>query len=429
MNLTRTRVRFAPTGVFHKRVILTAYSSLSVCGNGIRLFFAVTALVSASLFSCSNPYRGVSPEIARLARRSVSGQEPQRAAELHQMTESIDPRHREGMAYLLAYMPERDLAAMECGLIKENIEYAYRARDRYAWCRDLPDDIFFNEVLPYHVADEKRMSWRPELFDLTFDIADPESDLRTAVDSLCRRIKGLTGVRYTDRLPKENLSSAETIELGGGGSTALAILMVSAFRSAGIPARMAGTPMWSDHDGHYSWAEVWIDGGWHFVDYFSDNIDDTWFLERAGQTEKSDPSHWIYAATYAPGNRHFPLAWNDACRDLHAIDVTDRYIKEYKRAGLSKNDGIEVSIRMYGSKAYPPEADDRVAVKVRLVLGDSCVAQGVTASAERDVNDRLVLNAPCKGNYAIEWMRDTTVMRRMVRVDGEKPVDVALFME
>ncbi len=394
----------------------------------MRRFLAVATLAAVSLLSCSNPYRGVPADIARMARRSVSRQEPQRAVELHQMTESIDPNHREGMAYLLAYMSDDDLASMDCSLIKENIEYAYKARDRYAWCRNLPDGIFFNEVLPYCVADEKRMSWRPQLFELTSDITDPSSDLRTAADSLCSRLKNLTGVRYTNTLPKENLSPTETMKLGSGGSTALAILMVSAFRSAGIPSRLAGTPMWSEHDGHYSWAEVWFDGEWHFVDYFADRIDDTWFLERAGQTEKSDPSHWIYAASYAPGKRHFPLAWNEGYDGIHAIDATDRYIKEYKRAGLSKSDGIDVSVRMYGHNSYPPEADDRVAVNVRLMLGDSCVAKGVTASAERDVNDRLTLNAPTEGYYTLEWMHDTTVVRRIIRVE-EEPIDVTLFLE
>ncbi len=402
------------------------YDSLSA-RLGFKILLTTAVIVAMSLHSCSNPYRGVPADIARLARRAVAGQEPQRAAELHQMTECIDPRYREGMAYLLAYMPDDDLARMDCDLISENIEYAYRARDTYEWCRNLPDEIFFNEVLPYYVADEKRMSWRPQLFELTCGITDAAADLRTAADSMCSRIRSLSGVRYTNTLPKESLSPAETLELGSGGSTALAILMVSAFRSAGIPARLAGTPMWSDHDGHYSWAEVWIDGAWHFVDYFAKGIDDTWFLERAGQTEKSDPSHWIYAATYAPGKRHFPLAWNESYRDLHAIDVTDRYIKEYKRAGLSKSDGTEVAVRMYGRQTNRPEADDRVAVKVRLMLGDSCVAQGVTASAERDINDRLVFNVTDKGYYSIEWMRDTTAVRRVIRVD-EEPLDVALFL-
>ena len=388
---------------------------------------AITALVAASLLSCSNPYRGVPSQVANLAVRAVLRQEPQRAAQLHQMVESIEPRYREGMAYLLAYMSDDDLAAMDCDLMKENVEYAYKARDRYAWCRDLPDEIFFNEVLPHCVADEKRMSWRPQLFALTCDVAAPSSDLRTAADSMSMRLRALVGVRYSDRLPKENLSPAETMELGAGGSTALAILMVSAFRSAGIPARLAGTPMWSDNDGHYCWVEVWVDGRWHFVDYFTDRMDRTWFLERAGQTEKSDPSHWIYVSTYAPGKRHFPLAWNQGYEGVHAIDATDRYINEYRRAGLTKSEGIGVNIRMYsGLSSY--EADDRVAVEVSLMLGDSCVAQGVTASADRDINDYLTLNVRDKGLYHVMWMRDTVAVMHPVYVEDDN-VDVTLSFE
>ncbi len=62
------------------------------------------------------------------------------------------------------------------------------------------------------------------------------------------------------------------------------------------------------------------------------------------------------------------------------------------------------------------------------MLGDSCVAKGVTASAERDVNDRLTLNAPTEGYYTLEWMHDTTVVRRIIRVE-EEPIDVTLFLE
>ena len=106
------------------------------------------------------------------------------------MTESIDPNHREGMAYLLAYMSDDDLASMDCSLYKgEHRNMPTRHATGTHGAATFPDGIFFNEVLPYCVADEKRMSWRPQLFELTSDITDPSSDLRTAADSLCSRLK------------------------------------------------------------------------------------------------------------------------------------------------------------------------------------------------------------------------------------------------
>jgi transglutaminase-like putative cysteine protease len=39
---------------------------------------------------------------------------------------------------------------------------------------------------------------------------------------------------------------------------------VDACRSVGIPARVAGTPMWTNMRGNHTWVEVW-DRDWHFI--------------------------------------------------------------------------------------------------------------------------------------------------------------------
>ena len=69
-------------------------------------------------------------------------------------------------SFLVAYMPQGDRDTMRLDLLRENVEYAYRARAEYPWTRALPDSVFLNDVLPYAVVDEVRDSWRPDFYPL-----------------------------------------------------------------------------------------------------------------------------------------------------------------------------------------------------------------------------------------------------------------------
>ena len=72
---------------------------------------------------------------------------------------------KEGMAFLISYMPKKDLTTLKASFLLENAEYAYKARARYSWCKSLPDSIFFNEVLPYSNVAETRDPWRKDFFE------------------------------------------------------------------------------------------------------------------------------------------------------------------------------------------------------------------------------------------------------------------------
>ncbi|HOR30291.1 MAG TPA: transglutaminase domain-containing protein, partial [Candidatus Syntrophosphaera thermopropionivorans] len=57
------------------------------------------------------------------------------------------------------------------------------------------------------------------------------------------------------------------------------ILFISAARTVGLPARPSYVPWWSHTDNNHAWAEVWIDGAWHYTGdmdaaYYPDQ---TWF--------------------------------------------------------------------------------------------------------------------------------------------------------
>ena len=66
--------------------------------------------------------------------------------------------------------------------------------------------------------------------------------------------------------------------------TGLSFLLVDAFWSVGIPARMAGTPMWTNMKGNHSWVEVWVDGEWYFTEYYPEDLNKSWFYRRCRQS-------------------------------------------------------------------------------------------------------------------------------------------------
>ncbi|MDD3143966.1 MAG: transglutaminase domain-containing protein, partial [Candidatus Cloacimonetes bacterium] len=57
------------------------------------------------------------------------------------------------------------------------------------------------------------------------------------------------------------------------------ILFVAAARTVGLPARPASTPWWPHQDNNHAWAEVWLDGAWHYTGDMDAAYwpDQTWF--------------------------------------------------------------------------------------------------------------------------------------------------------
>jgi transglutaminase-like putative cysteine protease len=165
------------------------------------------------------------------------------------------------------------------------------------------------------------------------------------------------------------------ISYGYSSCTGLAILLICALRSVGIPARLVGTPAWHGNvdEGNHSWVEVYVpspdvghgggekgkeeeeeeeeegqggDGGeWIFLepspgikegedaeDSNSDDLDrdprSRWFCT----PERMDGSTRVYAARYARGDRaggsmmgtiraHYPMAWSDTDTDDGVVGV------------------------------------------------------------------------------------------------------------
>src|SRR5690349_10286738 len=81
-------------------------------------------------------------------------------AELEKALHGVPKDQRTGMAFIIANMPDADLGALTAEFLISNHELAYKARSETAWGKEIPEDIFLNNVLPYANVDEKRDPWR-----------------------------------------------------------------------------------------------------------------------------------------------------------------------------------------------------------------------------------------------------------------------------
>ena len=191
-------------------------------------------LLGACLCACGRYGCGVPAGYEPLLDAALAG--CPRADSLRQLLRQTPREQREGMAFLIAHMPRGDRDTMRLDLLRENVEYAYRARREYPWTRALPDSVFLNEVLPYAAVDEVRDSWRADFYPRFARRVALCRDIRAAIDSVNRNIAADVGVEYNTAREKTNQSPAESMRQHMASCTGLSVLLVDALRAAATTA-------------------------------------------------------------------------------------------------------------------------------------------------------------------------------------------------
>jgi transglutaminase-like putative cysteine protease len=259
-------------------------------------------------------------------------------AELVQALQATPSEQRPGTVFLVVNMPDADLQSLRTDFLLENIALAYQSRREVAWGRQVPDDIFLNDVLPYANVDEARHPWRKQLHELCLPLVKECKTPAEAAHVLNSKLFPKLKVRFSTQRKKANQSPKETIEQGLASCSGLAILLCDACRSVAVPARFAGTPLWANKRGNHSWVEIW-DGRWHFAGAAEPDargLDRAWFVGDAAQATKNSRVHAIYAASFKRTGVTFPLVWAPDRADVFAENVTDHYAKaEPAKAGLA----------------------------------------------------------------------------------------------
>ncbi len=276
---------------------------------------------------------------------------------------------RAGLAFLVENMPEADLKSLSTKFLLQNLNLAYDSWEQSPWHAKVTREMFFNDMLPYACLNEARDPWRAKLRAVCLPFVASCKTPGEAAQALNRKIFPHFNVRYNTSRHRPDQSPDETIQSGVATCTGLSILLVDACRSVGIPARVAGTPMWSNMRGNHTWVEIW-DDGWHFAGAAEPDaagLDHGWFVEDAAKAQRDVPQHAIYATSFRRTDTYFPLVWLPGDKSVPAVNVTDRYLAK-------------------GTTATTETATARLAVKVINAQGQRVAADIVVTDLANPVN-------------------------------------------
>ena len=256
---------------------------------------------------------------------------------------------REALAYLIVNMSEADLKGLKGDYLLHDVSLAYQARRATPWAAAVPQEIFLRDVLPYASLDERRDDWRQDFHDRFAPLVAHCTSAADAAQVLNKAIFPTLKVKYhATKRQKPNQSPYESTAIGYASCSGLSILLVDACRAVGVPARVAGTPLWADKSGNHTWTEVW-DRQWYFVGSAEPGpLNQTWFVDNAAGADPAKPENRIYASDFELTNdRVFPLVWSPEQTDVRADDVTG-YYKGRRKLTVTAPAGAGVQVRLGG---------------------------------------------------------------------------------
>jgi hypothetical protein len=323
-------------------------------------------------------------------------------AELQKAWELCPKEQRKGMEFLLTHMPARDTTTLKAEFLLENVRLAYQARAEMPWGKDIPEDIFFNDVLPYAVIDETRDNWRADFFQRFKKIAGDATTAAQALERINAAISNEVGVKYNTKRRAPNQGPYESMELKMASCTGLSILLTDALRSVCIPSRLAGTAMWTTIEGNHTWNEVWLPEHkrWMFTEYdpSKKGLDHGWLLGYAARGIPGSVAHGIYATSWQKTPHHFPMVWNMRDTSVPGVDVTQRYIdlgaKTLPKPG-------ECELRIDAWQLQPDGSSTRQAIEIEVRQQDVLVAKGTTPTTTADMNHFLTIRVPQGMRYQV----------------------------
>ncbi len=205
----------------------------------------------------------------------------------------ITEEQREAAEFLYAFMPLSDLAMHNGEYVLAQATSALKAKDFFAWGKNVPEDIFRHFVLPYRVnneyTDTARQVFFRELKDRIKEMTMYNAALE--VNHWCHE---KVAYKASDERTSGPLTTVRNA-LGRCGEEST--FTVAAMRAVCIPPRQVYTPRWAHTDDNHAWVEVWVEGKWYFLGACEPEPDLNmgWF---AGPVKRAMMTHTVVFGQY-----------------------------------------------------------------------------------------------------------------------------------
>ena len=125
-------------------------------------------------------------------------------------------------------------------------------------------EFFLSYIAKQTVSDERISNYRNELWqDGLKDVFENSTDLTDRYRKVS--LWCVENLRFKQTSGRDQTPLDITQKSYFGRCEEMQILFVAACRVVGIPSRPASTPWWAHQDNNHAWAEVFLDGKWHYT--------------------------------------------------------------------------------------------------------------------------------------------------------------------
>jgi hypothetical protein len=232
-----------------------------------------------------------------------------------------------------------DVTDITAAYLINNIELAFKVWHETSWGKDIPFDVFCEEILPYRVSTEPLENWREKALASFADIYRSfMKDTAITTVEACSKVNSLLPRFRIDKdFPPTCFS--QLMASARGSCDEMSDLATFSMRALGIPVSTDFTPLWPDRLNGHTWSSVYDNTSGKHVTFVS--------------TEQNPGSHRILIPVSKVLRRTFSIREkiNDeqfnippVLQDVRANDVTEEY-------GASANLSIPVVNRpLFGTQ-------------------------------------------------------------------------------
>ena len=175
--------------------------------------------------------------------------------------EGLDAETARCLKTVYAGLSVHDLTALPPEAFLAYVQASLDARRALPYAGTLPEELFFQYVLPPRVNNEFPDGSRSWLYGQLADRVRDKSMTDAALEVNLWCYERATYLPTDDRTLAPLGMCCRTRGRCGEEST----LLVSALRAVCIPARQCYAPYWAHCDDNHAWVEFWAGGRWHYM--------------------------------------------------------------------------------------------------------------------------------------------------------------------